>query len=70
MAVNDLHAKPKVVLTYTQLNQKVQCFAASLQAFLMGPGDKSALIADNSPRWLIADQGIMMAGAVDAMLTT
>ncbi|MBW4603107.1 MAG: hypothetical protein KME29_27000 [Calothrix sp. FI2-JRJ7] len=36
----------------------------------MAPGDRSALIADNSPRWLIAGQGIMMAGAVDAILTT
>lgn len=43
VAVNDLNAKPEVVLTYTQLNQKIQCFAAGLQAFLMEPGDRSAL---------------------------
>jgi len=26
-----------------------------------------ALVADNSPRWLIADQGIITAGAVDVV---
>ncbi len=29
--------------------------------------NRVALFADNSPRWLIADQGIMMAGAANAV---
>ena len=29
-------------------------------------GEKVALIADNSPRWLIADQGILAIGAANA----
>jgi len=29
------------------------------------PANRVALFADNSPRWLIADQGIITAGAVD-----
>ncbi|BAZ10182.1 AMP-dependent synthetase and ligase [Calothrix sp. NIES-4071] len=31
----------EVVLTYTQLNQKIQCFAAGLQALGVAPGDRS-----------------------------
>jgi long-chain acyl-CoA synthetase len=30
-------------------------------------GDRISLISDNSPRWFIADQGIMTAGGVDAV---
>ncbi len=54
------HLLPEVVLTYTQLNQKIQCFAAGLQALLLAPGDRSALIADNSPHWLIADKRMLL----------
>jgi long-chain acyl-CoA synthetase len=37
VAVNDPDAKPEVVLTYTQLNQKIPCFAAGLQALGVAP---------------------------------
>lgn len=43
VTVNELYAKLEVVLSYTQLNQKIQCFAAGLHALLMAPGDKSTL---------------------------
>ncbi|MGH7998920.1 MAG: AMP-dependent synthetase/ligase, partial [Brasilonema sp.] len=67
VALRDPHAKPEVVITYTQLFQKIQQFAAGLQAFGVKAGERVCLISDNSPRWLIADQGIMTAGAVDAV---
>jgi long-chain acyl-CoA synthetase len=67
VAVCDPHAKPEVAFTYTQLYEKIQCFAAGLQASGVNPGNLISLISDNSPRWLIADQGIMMAGAVNAV---
>ncbi|NEP61577.1 MAG: long-chain fatty acid--CoA ligase [Symploca sp. SIO2G7] len=61
-------------LTYTELYQQMQQFAAGLQAVGFQPGlDKTgipkriALFADNSPRWLIADQGIMTAGAANVV---
>ena len=67
IAVYDSHAKPVVKLTYAELYQQMQQFAAGLQALGVKQGDYIALFADNSPRWLIADQGIMGAGAVNAV---
>jgi long-chain acyl-CoA synthetase len=67
VALRDPHAKPEVVLTYTQLCQQIQQFAAGLQTLEVKQGDRVSLIADNSPRWFIADQGIMTAGGVNAV---
>lgn len=64
IALHDPHAKPEVKITYNELAQKIQQFAAGLQALGVKPAAKVALFADNSPRWFIADQGIMSAGAV------
>lgn len=61
------HAKPEVIITYTQLAEQIRLFAAGLQALGVKTGDRISLIADNSPRWFIADQGIMTAGGVDAV---
>ncbi|MEA5572841.1 long-chain fatty acid--CoA ligase [Calothrix sp. UHCC 0171] len=67
VAVCNPHAKPEVLFTYTQLYEKIQCFATGLQVLGVREGNRVALISDNSPSWLIADQGIMMAGAVNAV---
>ncbi|MBD2354393.1 long-chain fatty acid--CoA ligase [Tolypothrix sp. FACHB-123] len=67
VALHDPHSKPEVVMNYTQLAEKIQQFAAGLQALGVKAGDRISLIADNSPRWFIADQGIMTAGGVDAV---
>ncbi|MDZ7962064.1 MAG: long-chain fatty acid--CoA ligase [Aulosira sp. DedQUE10] len=67
VALRNPHAKPEVVINYTQLADQIQKFAAGLQALGIKAGDRISLIADNSPRWFIADQGIMTAGAVDAV---
>jgi long-chain acyl-CoA synthetase len=67
VALYNPHAKPTVEITYKQLAQNIQLFASGLQALGVKGGDRISLIADNSPYWFIADQGIMMAGAVDAV---
>ncbi len=67
VALNNPHVNPEVVITYSQLNQLIQQFAAGLQSLGVKIGDRISLFADNSPRWFIADQGIMTAGAVDAV---
>lgn len=67
VALKNPHAKPEVVITYTELTQQIRQFAAGLQASGVKPGDRVALISENSPRWLIADQGIMTAGAADVV---
>lgn len=72
-ALDDPHAQPPVQLDYTQLFEQIQRFAAGLQAIGLEslPDDSDppriALFSDNSPRWLVADQGIMMAGGVDVV---
>lgn len=67
VALKDPHVEPEVVINYRDLFTKIKQFAAGLQALGGQPQDKIALFADNSPRWFIADQGIMMAGAVDVV---
>ncbi|HBL10529.1 MAG TPA: long-chain fatty acid--CoA ligase, partial [Cyanobacteria bacterium UBA11162] len=78
VALKDPHTKPEVVLTYGELYQQIQQFAAGLQALLGSVGvdigsestdipPRVALIADNCPRWMIADQGIMTAGAANVV---
>jgi long-chain acyl-CoA synthetase len=67
VALRDAYSKPNVVLTYRELYQTLQQFACGLQALGIKAGDRISLFADNSARWLIADQGCMSAGAVDAV---
>lgn len=66
-ALEDPHGSPQIILTYGQLAQQIKQFAAGLQTLGIQPQDKIALFSDNQPRWLVADQGIMTAGAVDAV---
>ncbi|NJR64448.1 MAG: long-chain fatty acid--CoA ligase [Leptolyngbyaceae cyanobacterium CRU_2_3] len=72
-AVYAPHAKPAAKLTYAALYQQFQQFAAGLQALGI-QADRDApvpprigLIADNSPHWLVADQGIMRSGAANVV---
>lgn len=71
-AVHDPHSTPEVKLTYAQLYEQMQQFAAGLQALgIQASADqippRIALFADNAPRWMIADQGIMRSGAADVV---
>lgn len=71
-ALIDPHAKPVVQITYQTLYQQMQQFGAGLQALGIQPTQdpipaRVALFSDNCPRWPIADQGIMQAGAVDVV---
>ncbi|MEO0455465.1 MAG: AMP-binding protein [Cyanobacteria bacterium P01_A01_bin.114] len=66
-ALHDPHSSPPIKLTYAELAQQIETFAAGLQSLDIQPGEKVALFSDNQPRWLIADQGLMTAGAIDAV---
>ncbi|BAZ18092.1 AMP-dependent synthetase and ligase [Calothrix sp. NIES-4071] len=72
-ALIDPHVKPQVTFTYEQLYYQIQQFAIGIQTlgFTEDSEDSElqriALFADNSARWIIADQGIMMAGAANAV---
>ena len=67
IALDDPHSNPPVHITYQELNQNIQQFATGLQAQGIEPDTKIALFADNSPRWFIADQGIIAAGAANVV---
>ncbi len=73
IAVCDTHREPKVQMTYGQLHQQMRQFAAGLQSLGIVPvpgGEyptRVALFSDNQPRWLVADQGIMLAGAANVV---
>lgn len=67
LALHDPHSKPILKLTYGELHQKIRDFGQGLQALGIKAGDKISLFADNSPRWLITDQSIIIIGAVDAV---
>ena len=66
LAVHDPHAQIEVKLTYAQLIEQMARFGAGLRSLGIQSGAHIGLIADNSVRWLIADQGMMAIGAVNA----
>ncbi|MDJ0553900.1 MAG: AMP-binding protein [Microcoleaceae cyanobacterium MO_207.B10] len=73
-ALYDPHVKPEVKFTYKELNEQIQKFASGLQALGVVSTENDtaipprvALFADNSPRWMIADLGIITAGAADVV---
>ncbi|MEL6469144.1 MAG: AMP-binding protein [Cyanobacteria bacterium J06623_4] len=67
LALHDPHTNPETKYTYRQLAEAITQFAAGLQALGVQPEEKIALFSENRPRWMVADQGIMTAGAIDAV---
>lgn len=70
IAVIDLHHQPLTRMSYAQLRQEILEFSEGLRVAGILPNEKVALFADNSCRWLVADQGIMAVGAIDAVRGT
>ena len=67
LALHDPHTNPETKYTYRQLTDAINQFAAGLQVLGVQPEEKIALFSENRPRWMVADQGIMTAGAIDAV---
>jgi long-chain acyl-CoA synthetase len=66
-ALDAPHAAEPETLSYRQLHQGIEQVAAGLAALGIAAGDVVALFAENGPRWLLCDQGLMRAGAADAV---
>ncbi|WP_017325092.1 long-chain fatty acid--CoA ligase [Synechococcus sp. PCC 7336] len=66
LALRDPHSKPTVELTYRQVYEQAIAFASGLQSLGCSGGERVAIVAENSPRWLIADIGTAMAGLANA----
>ncbi len=67
IALEAPHAKPPETLTYNELHRRIDQAAAAFAALGVENGDVVAVFAENGPRWLVADQGLMRAGAADAV---
>lgn len=67
MAVDAPHAAHPEHLSYQQLAERIDQAAAAFRSLRIGSGDVVGLFAENSPRWLVADQGLMRVGAIDAV---
>ena len=67
VALNSPHSKPAISLTYQEVATQIKLFATGLQSLGVEQHTAVAIFADNSPRWLIADQGTMLMGAFNAV---
>ena len=67
MAVDAPHATHPERLSYQELAERIDQASAAFRSLKIGSGDVVGLFAENSPRWLVADQGLMRAGAIDAV---
>ncbi|XP_073284112.1 probable acyl-activating enzyme 16, chloroplastic isoform X1 [Primulina huaijiensis] len=70
LALIDPYHDPPTNMTYGQLEQQILNFCEGVRVVGLKPDEKIALFADNSCRWLIADQGIMAAGAINVVRGT
>ncbi len=66
-AVDSPHTLHPESFTYKELSVNISKAAERFIEMGVEPGDVVALFSENSPRWLIADQGIMRSGAADAV---
>ena len=66
-AVDAPHAAHAERFSFAELAQRIATAAAAFQRQGVQEGDVVALFAENSPRWLVADQGLMRCGAADAV---
>ena len=57
MAVDAPHAAHPERFSFGELAQHIAAAAVGFRQHGVAPGDVVALFAENSPRWLVADQG-------------
>ncbi|KAI8538130.1 hypothetical protein RHMOL_Rhmol09G0078700 [Rhododendron molle] len=58
VALVDPYHDPPSTMTYKQLEQDILDFSEGLRVIGVKPAEKLAFFADNSCRWLVADQGM------------
>ncbi|KAI4370437.1 hypothetical protein MLD38_018791 [Melastoma candidum] len=67
IALVDPYHDPPTNMTYQQLEQGILEFSEGLRVIGVKPDEKLAFFADNSSRWLVADQGMMATGAINVV---
>ena len=66
-ALDMAHGPAPETLSFEELHQRIGAVAAGLARHGIGEGDVVALFAENGPRWLAVDQGLMRLGAAAAV---
>lgn len=67
LALDQAHGPAAEQLSFSQLHQRIGAVAASFQSLGVRAGEVLALFAENGPRWLAVDQGLMRLGAAAAV---
>ena len=67
LAVCDLRGKYKEKFSYSELADLITKVSFSFENYGLVKGDVVTVISENSPRWLVADQGLMRLGAINAV---
>ena len=67
LAVDSPHSYHPESFSYKELAENISKAAFSFSQLGVEPDDVVALFAENSPRWLIADQALMRVGATDSV---
>ncbi|OGL41870.1 MAG: hypothetical protein A3C43_08030 [Candidatus Schekmanbacteria bacterium RIFCSPHIGHO2_02_FULL_38_11] len=57
-------------IRFREFLQKVECFAAGLEALGFRRGDRLAIFSENLPQWMICDIATIGAGGIDVPLYT
>ena len=60
-------SEDKQTVSFSALRQRIDQAAAGFAALGLAGGEVVALFAENGPRWLVADQGLMRCGAANAV---
>ena len=66
-AVEAAHGSAPESLSFQALHERIAQLAACLAAQGISAGDVVAQFAENGPRWLAVDQGLMRLGAANAV---
>jgi len=67
LAVYDLRGKYKEKFSYSELADLITKVSFSFKNYGLVKGDVVTVISENSPRWLVVDQGLMRLGAINAV---
>lgn len=67
LALDQAHGPAAERLSFSQLHQRIGAVAASFQSLGVRAGEVLGLFAENGPRWLAVDQGLMRLGAAAAV---
>ena len=66
-AIQAPHAEKPEEYNYFQIEENISVLASALFTLGIREGDVIAVFAENSPRWLLIDQGLMRIGAANAV---